>query len=185
MTTSIKDLVENAKKSEFKRAGGFYTVQDGNKNLVRILTTPEVFYKDYDNGVCYTDCGFQGSPVGLAYILDRADNQIKLMEVKWGLMQKLASWEESGDYEISGFPLKYDIRITKEGAGKATKYDFNVVPKMSEVPADFMKKLDDLKACSEIIEKMKEENKAEKGTVTPEVVGEGMADPFPSEEEPK
>lgn len=178
---SIKELMDNAKKSEFKRQGGFYTVADGNKNLVRILTTPEIFYKDYDEGVCYTDCGFQGSPVGLSYVLDRTDNKIKLMEVKWGLIQKLANWEESGDYEIDGFPMKHDIRITKEGSGKQTKYDYNLVPKTSEVPADFMEKVKELKSCTEIIEKFKSDNKLERENAgaMDNLTNE---DPFPEEQ---
>lgn len=179
---SIKDLIENAKKSEFKRQGGFFTVVDGNKNLVRILTTPEIFYKDYDEGVCYTDCGFQGSPVGLAYVLDRADSQIKLLEVKWGLMTKLGNWEESGDYEIDGFPMKYDIRITKEGSGKQTKYDYNIVPKMTEVPAEWIEELKKLKSCTEIIEKMKNDNRQERGQMEGLVEDDAPTpSPFPEE----
>jgi hypothetical protein len=159
---SFKDLVDQANKSENKKSGGFFQVNDGNKNLMRILTEPAMFYKDFENGICYDGCGFKGTPMGLVYVLDRGDNQVKLAELKWGLLQKLAVWEESGDYEIDGtFPMKNDIRITKEGSGKQTKYDYNLVPKVSEVPAEFLaKELKDKKTCAEIVEKWKADSKA-------------------------
>ncbi len=187
--TSFKDLVDQANKSDMKKSGGFFQINDGNKNLMRILTTPEVFYKDFDNGICYTGCNFKGTPMALVYVLDRSDNQVKLAEVKWGLMQKLAVWEESGDYELDGtFPMKNDIRITKEGSGKQTKYEYNLVPKASEVPADFIEKaLKDKKTCAEIVEKWKEDSKEEHGgetvdEVADEANGSEMPDPFATPE---
>lgn len=182
--TSFKDLVDQANKSEMKKSGGFFQINDGNKNVMRILTTPAVFYKDFENGICYEGCGFKGTPMALCYVLDRGDNQVKLAELKWGLMQKLAVWEESGDYEIDGsFPMKNDIRITKEGSGKQTKYEYNLIPKVSEVPADYLaKELKDKKTCEQIVEKWKAESKA--GSKNDDVDGVDdfevppMTDPF-------
>jgi len=186
--SSFKDLVSQAEKSEHKKSGGFFTIQDGNKNVMRILTAPVVFYKDFDNGICFHECGFKGTPMALAYVLDRSDNTVKLAELKWRLMQKLAVWEESGDYTIDGtFPMKNDIRITKEGSGKQTKYDYNLIPKESIVPQDYLdKELKDKKSCSEIIEKWQKEN--EQSHKNDDVDGVDAdfelppVDPFPQDE---
>ena len=49
----------------------------------------------------------------------------------------------------------------KEGSGKQTKYDYNLVPKVSEVPAEFLaKELKDKKTRAEIVEKWKADSKA-------------------------
>lgn len=184
--SSFKDLVDQANKSGDRKSGGFFQVNDGNKNLMRILTTPVIFYKDFDNGIVYSGCGFKGTPMALVYVLDRSDNQVKLAELKWGLIQKLAVWEESGDYELDGsFPMKNDIRITKEGAGKQTKYEYNLVPKASEVPADFLaNELKDRKSCDDIVEKWKADNKAGRPQLEEgeELEAPEMPDPFDGNE---
>ena len=183
---TFRELVDQANKSEFKKSeGGFFKFVDGNGNVFRILTSPEIMYEDFDNGIVYKGCGFQGTPVGLAYVLDRSDNQIKLAKLKWGLIKELSTWEESGDYNLDGtYPMKNDIRATKTGNGKQTKYVYNIIPKESEVPADWLEKeMEGKKTCSELIERWEEKAKEGNGDDDidddePPFVAPEMPDPF-------
>lgn len=184
--STFADLVKEANSSEMKKSdGGFFKFVDGNNNVFRVLTSPEIMYEDFDNGIVFKGCGFQGTPVALAYVLDRADNTIKLAKLKWGLIKDLATWEGSGDFNITGeYPMRYDIRANKTGTSKQTKYTYNIVPKESEVPADWLaKEMENKKTCRELIEKWQEKAKAghiEEDEDDAPLEIPAMPDPFPT-----
>lgn len=192
--SSFKDLVDQANKSDMRESGGsFFKIEDGNKNVLRILTAPVMFYKNYDegkkrgtNGIVFSGCGYKGTPLGLAYVLDRNDNKVKLAELKWQLIKDISMWEDSGDYEIDGtFPMKNDIRITKTGSGMQTRYDHNIIPKQTEVPSDFLdKELKDKKSCQEIIDEWQKKSKAGNGNYDVDGVDSQQDDGFDLPEMP-
>ena len=175
---SIKELLAEANTSSFasKSKNDFYEIEEGNKNLIKILTKPVIYYKDHENGVCYTDCGFTGTPVGMSYVLDKRDPNnpvVKIASLKYKLLKFVANAEESGDYEgIEQYPMVYDIRITKEGKGITTKYEYSIAPKTNKATEDVLSQLEELKPCEEIIEKMKEKNRKERGVINTSEVKE-------------
>ena len=155
---SIKDKIAKANNSEYaKKSGDWFKFKEGD-NTIRILTEPEILYEDFKLGICYTDCGFQGSVKGLVYILDRADGCIKLMKLSYNLLQQLESYESDSDYGFSGFPMPYDITVKAEKAGtKEVKYTYLPRP-VKEVEQKIINDLAQEKPCAEVIDIMKEKN---------------------------
>jgi len=155
---SFADKLNKEKNSELNGSGGGYFKFKEGANKLRILSEPDVYFADFVKGICYTDCGFQGSPKGLAYVLDYADNQIKLMRIPYGVTEYIASLEENEDYSFNGFPMPFDIVVTAEGAGtKEVKYSVTPRPVRSEVSQEVIQELNNKKTCVDIIEIWKEE----------------------------
>lgn len=163
MNETFKKIIEQANSSKFKNSGNFYEIKDGKENKIKILTTPLIYFKDFDKGICFEGCSFKGSPFGKSYVLDLVDNTIKVMDIKYTLLKKIALWEESEDYtDLDGtFPMKLDIRITKSGSGKTgTSYEYDLMPKTTIVPKEILEELNEKDSLEIIIEKLKEESKS-------------------------
>lgn len=63
------------------------------------------------------------------YVIDRSDAKLKVMEQGPSVISKLKQYTMDEDY---GNPVKYDIKITKTGSGKETRY--NVVASPNKTP---------------------------------------------------
>lgn len=155
---SLKDKLRQAENSEHaQKTSNWFKFKEGDNNI-RILTDPVIFFEDFKLGICYTDCGYQGTMKGLAWIWDKSDNQIKLMKLNYGLLNTLEAWEDDEDYGFDSYPMPYGINIKAKGAGsKEVEYNYLPRPK-TDIPSEVTEKLQKEKSCEEIIEKMKEKN---------------------------
>jgi len=156
---------EKIKKQEeenkgFSRGGGdWYKFTEG-ENKFRILNEPELIFKDFKLGICYTDCGFQGSSKFMCNVLDRKDNKIKLAEIPYTIGTTIAGYEADPDYQFQGFPMPYDIKVNAKGAG-TKEVEYTVIPARANEPltAEITEAVSKLKPIPEIIQKMKDGNK--------------------------
>ena len=141
--------------------GDWFKFQEG-ENTFRVLEEPEMMFEKFGKGICYTDCGYEGSTKFLTYILDRSDGKIKLAKLPYKIGNAIASYESDEDYAFEGFPMDYDIKVNAKGAGtKEVDYTVTPRPKRESVDSDTAKKLLDLNRVTDVIEKMKEKKKAE------------------------
>lgn len=147
-----RDLTENA--DVVKTSSDWFKFKEG-KNVMRVITQPVALFEDYDLGICYTDCGFTGSPKYLCHILDRAEgSKPKLWKMNLTVMRMLADMQASGRFAFDGFPMPYDIEINAKNAG-TKEVVYTLLPGM-ESPAQVP---DKLTPCEEVIEKLKAKNK--------------------------
>lgn len=148
-----RDTQENA--DQIKQSSGWFKFKEG-KNVIRVLTCPVPLFEDYDLGICYTDCGFQGDMKYLCHVIDRTDNKPKLWKMGVGLFKELAGLQTSSRFPFEAFPMPYDLEINAKGAG-TKKVEYSVLPGI-ESPVQVP---DKLTPCTDVIEKLKEKNKAE------------------------
>lgn len=155
---SLKSKLDEANNSEFSSGstGGWFKFQEG-KNQFRILSEPEILFEDYKQGICYEGCGYEGKPKYLAWILDRADNQVKLMKIPYSIFQNLVAFEEDEETNFTGFPMPYDIKINAKNAG-TKEVEYTVMPsiKREAVPMTVVDEVLQKNTTKEIIEKMKQ-----------------------------
>lgn len=129
----LKDKLATAEKSEHNGGGSNWFKFREGKNSIRVITEPEPFFEDFKMGVCYTDCGFQGSAKSLAWILDNADGKIKLMRIPYTITKLISSWQEDEDWSFESFPMPYDVNIEATGAG-TKEVDYKVTPRPKREP---------------------------------------------------
>lgn len=188
------NLSEVKKNYGIKDSGNWMKLKDGS-NKVRIVSD----FADYgihsikDNGkyrseVCIgkdNGCYYcsQGSPVKvqfLGWVIDRADNQVKLLRIGWVIASQIKAYQESEEYGFKDLP-PYDIDIVRSGEGLDT--DYNVIPARKDTPLtpeeeEMIAKV--VKDPREIIDKMKEKAKNEVLTeLTSEEEPEPMVDEIP------
>lgn len=160
--TDLKAKLDAVNKSEHSQSsGGWFKPKEGS-NAIRVLSVPEELFEDYHNGICYTGCGFKGSPKFLAYVLDRADGEVKLYKLPYGMFESITVFKDDEDTKFDDFPMPYDLKIHAIGAGtKEVKYTLTPSPKVVEVPAEILEALSKKKSALEVIKAMQEKNKAE------------------------
>lgn len=151
----IKQDLDSNKEHHASNGTEWFKFVEGD-NVIRILTEPVIFFEKYKVGICYTDCGYQGTAKYLAWVLDRADGKVKLMKIPYGIAETIGAYEADADYTFSGFPMPYDIKISAKGAG-TKEVAYTVLPKPAKALDNAV--LEDLKSkhsVEEIIVKMKE-----------------------------
>lgn len=160
-------------------AGGsdYYNIEEGNDNVVRVLTTGEVYAthflgKGTKSPICYgvekgcpirDDEGNHPTPSSVRYalyVLDRKDNEVKLAMFPYSVMRGIADLQENPDFQFDEFPMPYDIRITyRPDEAPANKYKVDAVPRIEpiseEVQEQLNEKLRDI-TPTDFVEKMKE-----------------------------
>lgn len=145
-----RDMKENA--DQLKQSSGWFKFKEG-KNVLRVLTCPVPLFEDYDLGICYTDCGFQGDMKYLCHVVDKADNKPKLWKMGVGLFKELAGLQTSARFAFDAFPMPYDLEINARGAG-TKKVEYSVLPGI-ESPVEMP---DKLTPCTDVIAKLKDKN---------------------------
>lgn len=154
---------EDSKSEHSARGGGFFKFKEGD-NIIRILAEPVVIFKDYNHGICYTDCGFQGSMKYLTWVLTKESEDpkswvIQLMEMPMTVFDVLAKWEEKKSTQFTEFPMPYDMDIDAENAGtKEVKY-VAIPGDRDGIPENFLEDFKKKKTIPEMIQSMKEKNK--------------------------
>ncbi len=156
----LNEKIDAANKSEFSgSSSGWFKMKEG-MNQFRILTEPEVMFENFGKGICYTQCGYEGSPKYLARILDRADNKVKMYKIPFTIFETVAGFEKDEELAFSSFPMPYDIKITAKGAGsKEVKYTVMPSLKRVEVDSATLSSLSKEKSIAEVIDAMQRKNK--------------------------
>jgi hypothetical protein len=168
----LKDKIGKSEENkEFQDPSSSWFKFKEGKNAFRILTEPEEVFEDFQNGICFTGCGFTGKPKIMCYVLDRADGEVKKAKFPKVIADKVVAWEEDDELPITGYPMEYDVRVDAVGAGtKEVEYNVDRSIKVSPVPKEFLDEaLKDKTPIAEIIEKMKDKNREKHGVarVTP------------------
>ena len=169
---------ENKKDAEEHGVGGdgiFYKLQDGNKNVCRILT-PLVAYATYFIGkgsrpaVAY---GFdKGDPRSrntelkksiryIGYVLDKTDGKVRQAEFPYSVHKAIGLLQENPDYAFDEIPMPYDIRITyNKDESPANMYNVQATPNREEInketTEDLEKKMKDY-TPEKVIQKKKDD----------------------------
>lgn len=155
----MKEQEEEAKKQGHAGSGGEWFKFTEGDNRFRILAEPETIYEDFALGICYTDCGFEGSPKAMTYVLDGKDGKIKLAKLPYGVATTVAAYESDDDYAFAGFPMDYDIKVHAKNAGtKEVKYTVTPSPRREIVSSETVEELKKKKAIADIVQKMKLNN---------------------------
>ena len=125
---SFADDLKRQKEEQKEHDGGggnWFKFSEGD-NVLRVLSRPTVFYEAFKIGICYHDCGYKGTPKGLAYIYH--NGQIKLARLPYTILEDIAKFESDEDWAFEKFPMPYELNIKAENAGtKEVKY--TMVPK--------------------------------------------------------
>jgi hypothetical protein len=148
------------------KGGDWFKFVEGD-NIFRVLTEPEMIFEKYNVGVCYTDCGYEGSPKFMTYVLQTEKNVegedelvIKLAKLPYKIGTQIAEYESDEDYSFTGFPMPFNIKVKAKGAGtKEVEYTVIPSPNRSEVSDEIKAQLAKLKPVPELIEKMKANQK--------------------------
>ena len=157
---SYLEKLNQAEKSEHNSSGsGWFKFKEG-RNSIRVLTEPEPFFEDFKRGICYTDCGYQGSAKTLAYILDNTDGKVKLMKIPYTISKLIGEYQLSEDWSFDSFPMPYDIVIGVKNAGtKEVEYTPTPRPVRSEITSDTLEQMSkNKKTPAEVIEVLKAKN---------------------------
>jgi hypothetical protein len=156
---SLNDKIDEANKSEHTSgSSGWFKMKEG-KNQFRILTEPEIMFENYGKGICYHQCGFEGTTKYLARILDRADNKVKMYKIPFGIFKQIATWEADEDLAFSGFPMPYDVKVNAKNAGsKEVEYTVMASPKQVPVEQETLNFLAKQSPVKEVIVKMQDKN---------------------------
>lgn len=137
----------------------FYRIEEGNSNLVRIMTPAEVIiyyfqgkgvkpvvaygYENGDPRKQGTD-EFKPSARFMMYVIDRSDGKIKLAEFPYTVQKAIGELQKNPDYSFDEVPMPYDIRISyNKSESPANMYRVTASPKQVPVTADEMKALDE------------------------------------------
>lgn len=162
--TSFAKKIETQEAAAHKagiasKSGDWFKFQEGD-NAFRVLEEPELIFEKFKVGICYTGCGYEGTPRFMTYILDRKDNKIKLAKLPYKIGTTIASYENDEDYAFTGFPMDYDIKVFAKNAGtKEVEYTVTPRPKREDIDSETAEELMKMKRIPDIIAKMKEKQK--------------------------
>lgn len=94
------------------------------------------------------------------YLLDRADGAIKVADLPYTVIKKIAEFQEDEDYKFDTFPMPYDIKVTyKPNESAGNMYSVIASPKREEITAEVssaLKSQEEKYPISEAIQKKKD-----------------------------
>ena len=162
----IKDQERKAQEEGHASKGIYFKFNEGD-NIFRVLTEPEMIFDKYNVGICYTDCGYEGSPKFMCYVavtekdIDNNDIEvIKQATLPYKLGTTIAEYQSDEDYAFTDWPMPFKVKVKAKGAGtKEVEYTITPSPKRTEVGADTLRSLSKMKPILEIIEMKKKAQK--------------------------
>lgn len=135
----FKNYSEHAKKLGVGQ-GGYYRLEDG-ENKLRVVSEcePSVSHfhdkKSYpctqEESCLYCKQGNKKTYKVLAYVVDRADEDVKLAELPWSVFKAIGELANSSEYGFEGLP-PYDLVAKRTGEGMETRY--MVMPGKNDKP---------------------------------------------------
>lgn len=91
----------------------------------------------------------------LSYVLDRKTSEVKMMYMPYSICKAIGELQMSDDYSFNDLPMPYDLTVNFDpDASPAQMYSVIPSPKVTEVPADFMAKVKEMKSVDEIREQI-------------------------------
>lgn len=136
-------FAEHNQESKKRGIGGsgIFALQDG-ENKIRVLSEPEGFSQHFLGAgikppTCigeeceYCEAGNKKSNKIALYVVDRADEKVKLAIMPWSIYVHLGTLAESSEWGFKDLP-PYDLIIKKTGKGLETEY--TVAPSRNEAP---------------------------------------------------
>jgi len=170
----IKQQEQEAQQQGFASRGNYFKFQEGD-NVFRVLTSPEMYFESFKQGICYTECGYEGAAKFMCYVAvtekDIENNEVEVIKqatLPYKIGTTIAEYEDDEDYAFDGFPMPFRMKVKAKNAGKKeVEYTVTPSPKLSEPDAQTMMKLNGLKTIAEIIEmkkKAQKEKHVEDGT---------------------
>ena len=144
--------------------GGYLKLKQG-ENKIRIISEAEVFGKHFkhkksticigkDEGCELCQEGDKPKPSWLMWVIDRADNQIKMFEAGYMVVSQIQKLAQSSEYGFGGLP-GYDMFIQKEGESLETEYTVTPARKDSELTEEEKESIAALKSPETIVEEKK------------------------------
>lgn len=162
LSDKIKEQEEQAKKEGISQTGGGWLKVVEGDNRFRVLAEPEMIFEKYKVGICYTDCGYQGTAKFLTFVLDRKDNSIKLAKLPYSVGNAIAEYEEDDEYQFDGYPMPYDLNLKAKGAGtKEVEYTLVAGRALTPIAEEILEDLKKKGSLLDIITKMKDNKKQE------------------------
>lgn len=161
LADKIKEQEEIAKNEGYASSGGgdWFKFSEG-ANKFRVLTDPEMIYEKFKKGICYIDCGYQGTPKFMLFLLDRKDRKIKLAKLPYTVGNTIAEYETNEDWQFEGYPMPYDITVNAKNAGtKEVEYTITPTPKKEDISKEVEAELATKTNTLEIIQSMKDKQK--------------------------
>lgn len=159
----IEQQEKEAQEAGHASKGGndWFKFEEGD-NVFRVLEEPELIFEKFKVGICYTDCGYEGSPKFITYLLNRKTGKIQIAKLPYKIGTTIASYENDEDYSFTGFPMDYDIKVHAKNAG-TTEVVYTITPraKRDSIDADTAAELLKMKRIPELVAKMKENKKNE------------------------
>lgn len=171
------EMAKDEKKYGMGGGSGYYDLQEGNGNVVRVLTPGAIlgqhfFGKGVRPKVCYgedkgcpirnKDDKFEHGDISVKYylyVLDRADGGIKIGQFPYSVMKQIGALQKNPDYAFEDLPMTYDLRITYNKAeSPANMYKVDVKPASPELTEDQLAQLQEKMSKSspeQIVERMK------------------------------
>ena len=112
LAEQIREWEEEAKKEGIssQSSGAWFKILEG-ENVLRILTSPEMFFEKFKVGICYTDCGYQGTARFMAFVWDRKDGKVKLAKLPYTVGIAIAEYEKDEELAFTVYPMPYNIKI--------------------------------------------------------------------------
>ena len=153
------DSIKQAEKEYDLGGGDRYRFQDGD-NKFRLVSEALPYRSMY-----------KGTPTfkWLCYVLDRRDNNVKLMFLPHSIMKAIGDFQQDADYTFDGYPMPYDINVKAKNAGKK-EVEYSVIPAKAatELTSEELANIESQKPLTQIKEKLraKEAEKADIETVT-------------------
>lgn len=138
----------------------FFNFSKSGDFKIRVLTLPvamatHFFGKGVKGSICYgadKGCPFHGvnpndengeyykNPTVKfsAYVLDRADGNVKLGELPWSVVSVLSDLEKDEEWTFSGYPMPYDITVKYDKENKDPKSIYKTIgsPKREAVSTE-------------------------------------------------
>lgn len=168
-----ENLERDQKEYGSGQSSGYYNVEDGSDNIIRVLTPGAVYVQYYyGQGIkSVISYGYnKGDPRGkneerkmikyAMYVLDRKDNQIKLATFSYSVVKGIGDLQKNPDYKFTELPMPYDIRITyNKDEVPASKYKISFKPNSTTLTQEQLNELQEKmseRTPEQIVERMKE-----------------------------
>lgn len=166
-----KNLESDKKEYGVGGGSGYFTFKEGD-NKVRILSAgvpvqTHFMGKSVKPAVCYGEkkgCPFHTGDENTSlkyfiWVIDKADNKIKLAKFPYTVIQQIAQLQNDSEYAFEELPVPYDMNITATNAGtKEVKY--TVIPARNNTPIDpsLLQEFGKKTSIEEVVKKSKEKS---------------------------
>lgn len=122
MPFDFDGALKEAERSGLVSGGDRFKVKEG-ANRIRLLVEPLPYQSTYQGKKNFK---------WLIYILDRADEQVKLYFMPHTIAKTIGDLQKSEDYRFYDMPMPYDVTINAKAAG-TIDVEYTVVPAKKEV----------------------------------------------------